>query len=211
MRKLLTQLCRPRKKKKKNPDESRKLCLNANTLEEFFWAAAQKGGDNSQWSINELLPTIRLLAEDSECRSAWEFGTAQCRSSCALLLGGISDLTSVDVEKDPVVDHFSTLSREAGKKWRQCLSDSAEVEIDPCDLLLIDSLHNGEHLSKELRSGHKVKKLILLHDTVTYWEQGSNGSGLKDAVINFLQENPEWEIAYEFVFNNGLMALRRTR
>ena len=188
----------------------RNLCFAANTLEQYFWASSQKGGDNSLWSINELLPTIRLLVHDSKCRTGWEFGTAQCRSSCALLLGGIDELVSVDVEKDPVVDHFSSLSKNAGKNWTQCLADSAEVSITACDLLLIDSLHNSDHLSKELRSAHKVGKLILLHDTVTYWNQGSKGGGLKIAVMDFLRENPEWQIAYEFVNNNGLMVLRRS-
>ena len=196
-------------KPRKNIDKSRELCFQSNSLEDYFWAAAQKGGDNAQWSINELLPTIRLLVDDFGCQSAWEFGTAQCRSSCALLLGGIDNLTSVDIEKDPVVDHFSVLTNRAGKQWRQVIADSGEVSIDRCDLLLIDSFHNGEHLSRELRSASKVQKIIILHDTVTFWQKGDKGSGLGEAITTFLKENTHWVIARKFVVNNGLMVLKR--
>ena len=192
----------------KNIELTRAVCLESETLDDYFWSAAQKGGDNSQWSLNELLPVIRTLVEKYQCRKAVEFGTAQCRSSCALLLGGVEKLWSYDVEKDPIVSHFERLAKLDGKEWEQILSDSGNVEIPVCDVLFIDSLHHAEHLTKELRVADSVKKIIMLHDTTTYWENGANGKdGLRYAVEPFLLSNKEWEIKYQFVFNNGLMVL----
>jgi len=197
-------------KVKKNVALTRQVCLEANSLDEYFWSAAQKGGDNSQWSVNELLPLIRAIVEKYNCRTAVEFGTAQCRTSCAILMGGVEKLQSYDVDRDPVVDHFEVLTEAEGKDWCQMLADSGEVEIPVCDLLFIDTMHHAEHLTKELRVANAVRKIIVLHDTTTYWEDGDDGkSGLRYAVEPFLHSQVEWKLKYQFVFNNGLMVLEK--
>jgi hypothetical protein len=195
-------------KVKKNVALTQNVCLQAKSLEEYFWSAAQKGGDNSQWSVNELLPLIRVIVEKYNCRTAVEFGTAQCRTSCAMLMGGVDKLQSYDVERDPVVDHFEALTEAEGKDWCQILADSGDVQIPVCDVLFIDTMHYAEHLTNELQVASSVRKIIVLHDTTTYWEDGDDGKdGLRYAVEPFLHSKVEWELKYRFSFNNGLMVL----
>ena len=198
-----------RHKTAKDVDLTRAVCLQSTTLEDYFWNAAQKGGDDEQWSVNELMPAIAQIVARYQCASAVEFGTAQCRSSCAILMGGAATMVSVDIERDRVVDHFEKLATAAGKTWSQVIGDSAATEIPECDVLFIDSLHNAAHLGKELRQCERVRKIVMLHDTTSYWRRGSGGPGLKAAIEPFLANRPEWKTALRFVHNNGLMVLER--
>jgi hypothetical protein len=72
----------------KNPKDIpllRKTCFESQNLEEYFWKSSQFGNDNRKFSVNELLPNIRLIVDQFAIKTAVEFGTAQCRVSAALL------------------------------------------------------------------------------------------------------------------------------
>ena len=192
----------------KDTDAVRKICLNSASLEDYFWAASQKGDNNRMWSINELMPAIAMICKAYNIKSAVEFGTAQCRSSAALAFGGVQIINSVDIVKDEVVDHFKNLTYEADINWNFNLTDSRNFDVPISDLLLIDSMHNAEHLEKELDNAtQNITKLILLHDTKSYGEIGDNGEGLNEAIENFLKKNSEWKKLYFFEYNNGLSVL----
>tara|TARA_B100000900_G_scaffold411044_1_gene429971 strand:- start:285 stop:941 length:657 start_codon:yes stop_codon:yes gene_type:complete len=196
----------------KNPKDIpllRKTCFESQNLEEYFWKSSQFGNDNRKFSVNELLPNIRLIVDQFAIKTAVEFGTAQCRVSAALLLGGVERLESVDIVKDEVVDHFENLCKKENKQFNFRLNDSAKYKVEDADLLFIDSLHNRDHLKKELENASNVNNLIMLHDTETYKTIGDQGDGMWDEVETFLKNNTEWSILYHFVHNNGLTVLKK--
>lgn len=89
--------------------------------------------------------------------------------------------------------------------------DSLTIEIDPTDLLFIDTVHTAERLGAELaRHAANVSLYLVLHDTETFGKRGEDGGpGLLAAVELFLAAHPEWEISYQARHNNGLTVLRR--
>ena len=193
----------------KDPEFLRSVCLNSKSIDEYFWNSSQLGNDNKKFSTNELLPVISLITKDYDIQVAAEYGTAQCRVSSALIMGGVETLYSVDIEKDQVVDHFYELTKDTRCNFIFENIDSAKYNLPKVDLLFIDSLHNREHLAKELKLHTRVKKLILLHDTETFKDVGDEGGNLEIEINSFLKQNSEWKILYKFVHNNGLTVLEK--
>lgn len=150
-----------------------------------------------------------ICAYSTQCPRIVEFGVYDCTSTWALLAGLPERLTSYDIVRRPEVDEVEQV---AGDRFQFVLGDSAKVEIDPCDLLFIDSLHTYAHLQAELaRHADKVSKFILLHDTTTFGEvdQDGNTPGLWLAIAEFLVAHPEWRVRERFMHCHGLTVLER--
>ena len=82
-------------------------------------------------------------------------------------------------------------------------ASSLDIEIEPTDLLFIDTLHTGEQLQQELfLHSDKAKKYIVLHDTVSYETELM-------PVINTFLEQGVWKVKEHYKNNNGCMILER--
>ena len=99
------------------------------------------------------------------------------------------------------------------------------------DMIFIDTWHVYGHLKRGLNKMHSFsKKYIVLHDTEVdgvYGESLRLGlnvekqmtesgyskeeicQGLQKAVIEFLQDHPEWKIKAHYTYNNGPTVLQR--
>lgn len=174
--------------------------------------------------INEHLPTLKTLTE--ECEHVTEMGVRWIISTYAFLAGKPKNLVSIDIQHpqtwDANLSMVERLAKENNINFEFILSNSLEVEIKPTDLLFIDTWHAYKQLKAELNLHHsKVKKYIALHDTTNYeshdetsyemWgdEWKGEGKGIWPAVLEFLEEHPEWEIKERYVNNNGLTILIR--
>lgn len=164
-------------------------------------------------SIVEHLPTLKSLS--SECDSVVEMGIGRIVSTWALLAGRPKKLTSYDINHPRIhgvsLDEITEASLEEKIEFNFIQADTANVEIEPCDLLFIDSLHTYEHLKKELElHAKKVRKYMAFHDTVTFGYIGETGGlGLMKAINEFMDENKDWEIKEIFKNNNGLLVIKR--
>ena len=89
-----------------------------------------------KFSVNELLPNIRLIVDQFAIKTAVEFGTAQWgkRSS---LLGGVERLESVDIVKDEVVDHFENLCKKEINNSILGLTIPAKYKVEDADYYLL--------------------------------------------------------------------------
>lgn len=161
--------------------------------------------------INEHLPTLRDYA--SRCRHVTEFGVRGIVSTWALIAGRPSRVISYDIT--PLTDEAQCMVRaaakEAGVEFRFIQGDTREVEIEPTELLFIDTSHTYTQLHCELeRHGPRVKKFIILHDTVTFGDKGEQESdaGLRPAIKEFIEGHP-WKRRAHFYYNNGLTILER--
>lgn len=178
------------------------------TLEDLYFVACRTGPN-----IGEHCPTLRLLA--SECESVVEFGTDLAVSTTALLAGQPKQLTTFDVRPSPAAEALKTFSGDT--IFEIIRADSLSYDIDSAfgtpDMLLIDSKHTFAQLSAELsRWESRVKRWIVLHDTVTFGDTGEDGTrGLTAAISQFLADHREWGIVAEYRNSHGLTVMRRNR
>ena len=86
------------------------------------------------------------------------------------------------------------------------------MEIEPTDLLFIDTFHVYQQLRRELElHADRVRRFIALHDTTTFGETGEHESsrGLWPAIVEFLAGSSQWRVAARYHNNNGLTILER--
>lgn len=162
--------------------------------------------------INEHLPTLRKYASD--CKHVTEMGVRWIVSTWALLSGKPRDMVSYDIRHPSVFGGNIDEVRDAAIRhtnYRFMERNVLDIEIEETDLLFIDTFHTGGQLRAELKKhARKVRKYIILHDTVTFGERGEDGGeGLKTALNEFLAASPQWKIHEVFSNNNGLTVLKR--
>lgn len=104
--------------------------------------------------------------------------------------------------------------------------DTTKIDtIEPTELLFIDTFHHGACLKIELeKHANQASRYILLHDTETFGRNGESdatgvfflpgttggpGTGLMDALEEWLPKNPQWKVREHYKNNNGLTVLER--
>jgi hypothetical protein len=161
--------------------------------------------------INEHLPTLKKYAE--ECDHITEMGVRYIVSTYALLMGKPKKMISYDINDC----HWKPI-QEAVKDvtdFEFRIGNTLEIEIEPTDLLFIDTLHNYNQLKKELElHGHKARKYLIFHDTTSYEfygesYDGSPQKGIWLAIVEYMMNYPEWSILERYTNNNGLTILKR--
>lgn len=153
-----------------------------------------------------------IKAYSVQCDSAVEFGVYDCTSTWALMAGHPKKLTSYDIARRDEVRDVELAAAGSGTEFRFVLASSLDVEIEPCDLLFIDSMHTYDQLKAELGlHAGKARKFILMHDTTTFGteDQIPGGRGLWPAVTEFLSGHPEWVLAERRTNCHGLTVLKR--
>jgi len=189
--------------------------VNKDSLDYRYKQACQ---DTSS-DINEHLPILKRYAEI--CDHVTEFGVRHGQSTLAFLSAKPKRLISYDWHKEDEVDKLIDLAREENIDFRFIQKDVLEADIEPTDLLFIDTIHCYDQLKSELKlHTGKVKKYIILHDTVFHAEEGMQGdyyggwpggpgTGLKRAIDEFLDSNKNWRIKEHLTNNNGMTVLER--
>lgn len=186
--------------------------------------------------INEHIHILQHYA--SECNHITECGMRTCTSSWAFLYGLAQTKTEqpkkfigVDLDFHENILDLQRVSKELGIDFRFFIGNDLEINMEPTDLLFIDTWHVYGHLKRELEKMHPlVRKYIILHDTETDGELGESlrcnlnikeqaeatgysaeeiSKGLKPALVEFLHQHPEFQVKQHFTFNNGLTVLER--
>lgn len=141
-----------------------------------------------------------------------EFGVHVGNSTVAFLAARPQTLVGYDTRVYLDVDKFKGFADAAGVDWQFRLANVLEVEIEPTDLLLIDSWHHYHQLKAEfeLHAG-KAKRQMVLHDTQSYGQQGSGGFPGMWPAIEELCEEGEWKIETHWPECNGLTLLQRIK
>lgn len=162
--------------------------------------------------IQEHCPTLARLS--AECDHVTELGSGTGTSTTALLRGEPRRLVCYDIHHASEFDNVIRIARRPGSATSFMFHEQSALEsdIEPTDLLFIDTLHVAEQLREELRMhALKVRKFIVLHDTVTFGEHGEIGghAGLLQALDEFVEQNAEWAVKEQYDNNNGLTVLAR--
>lgn len=194
--------------------------MKNNTLEERFRELASTPSD-----INEHIPVLRKYAE--ECKHVTEMGVRWVVSTYAFLAARPERLVSIDIQHpltwNVSLDDVEFYAKEINCDYKFWLTNNLEIEIEETDLLFIDTWHSYKQLKAELElHAVKVRKYIILHDTILYgtqdelqsydafgWVNEFEKKGLLPALEEFLQNNKEWELHEVLTNNNGLTILKR--
>lgn len=166
---------------------------------------------NSASDISEHLPILRSHAE--QCKHITELGTRWSNSTIAFMSARPEYFISYDVQYNSRIEYLKKVAIDNNLSFDFRLENVEQIELEPTDLLFIDTNHHMEQCSVELQlHADKAQKFIIFHDTTTFWEKGQGhevGHGLRYAIEPFLETHPEWVIAERFMNNNGLMILKR--
>lgn len=178
------------------------------TLEEAYRLACTTPSD-----INEHLHTLVSLVFDLQSKPrVLELGVRTGVSTLAWLwaLQEIGSLTSVDIDAASIEYASTKLAPLAKCKFKAVCADSRDIQ-EECDILFIDTLHDGDQLLQELLiHENNTEEFIVLHDTLTFGEVGeTGGKGLNWAVQKFLGLRKQWTTKEVFYYNNGLTILER--
>ncbi len=160
--------------------------------------------------INEHLPKLRQLAEEVD--HVTEFGVRWVCSSWGLAAARPQKLICYDVAKHPQVDFFLGVCAAASVDVEFRLENTLQAEIEPTDMLLLDTLHTYDQVDAELeRHADLVSKYLVFHDIVSFGLRGEDPhcQGILPAILGFMKRNPEWKVDYLTSENNGLLVLKR--
>jgi hypothetical protein len=174
--------------------------------------------------INEHLETLHNLGK--ECSHITEMGVRWVSSTWPLVYSNPKKMISYDILKNPNITEVISLCNEYSINYSFEEKDVLQLEIEPTELLFIDTLHTYNQLTKELEiHSNKVSKYIVLHDTEHFgrkdeviYEHASNviketsptKEGLMTAVEDFLltELGQRWELFRVYKNNNGLTVLK---
>ena len=201
------------------------------TLEQFYLYYA--GSTPEQCDIGEHMSLLKELA--FECPTVTEIGLGLVISTWGLLEGLSENFSSdrhyigIDIA-EPSMDNLALAEKFAQERgiafsFRRC--NDLYTEIEPTDLLFIDSMHTYCHLSYELDAfSPQVQKYIAMHDTSEPWggqddiqyvgdyseypahyDRGKKGLWL--AVEDFLESHPEWMLQERRLNCHGFTILKR--
>ncbi len=162
---------------------------------------------NIKSDINEHLPKLKEYGE--KCEYITEFGVRDVVSTYAFLAAKPKKLISYDINTSNNILNIYKLAKNNKISFGFFQEDVLNTNIEETDLLFIDTFHTYKQLKSELEKHYnKVKKYIILHDTITFGEVGEDGSeGLIKAIDEFLKNSKDWTILEHCLDNNGLMVL----
>jgi hypothetical protein len=183
--------------------------------------------NNIPSDINEHFPA--MLKYGSECNHITEMGVRgicstwawlACEPKDALYCYDLHNPSTWGGDIQPLIDTANFY----GINFKFIEANVLNIDIEPTDLLFIDTWHVYDQLKAELARHHKqVKKYICFHDTTTFAHRGeattshhdfhgelTPNKGLWDAVTEFLDEHSdEWELVERFENNNGFTIIKR--
>ncbi len=165
--------------------------------------------------INEHLPTLKKYAD--ECNHITEFGTRTGVSTWSWLMSSAKTIRCFDIDKGVMkyIKNHHIVAEQLNKDFTfTCVSTIAEkLEIEPTDLLFVDTLHTYNQVITELKMhSNKVRKYILFHDTSSHPSNAKSVEYEREvnkAVNEFLDTNKNWILKERFTNNHGLTVIQR--
>jgi hypothetical protein len=165
---------------------------------------------HAQWQAHTpdyMLVHYEILKHLVNCASYTEFGVNQGTTLAIPLLAGIKKIRAYDISLSPYNKaraHFEDFANSNKVDYQVFEADALLCDIEPVDMLYIDTVHRYEHLSKELNThGDKAQKYIVFHDTF------KPDKRMKDAVREFISTRPAWKVITECDKSVGFMAIAK--
>lgn len=186
---------------------------------------------------SDIFEHVSVLHDLSiQCTIVTEIGLRTMNSTWGILQGLSENpsnncvYTGIDLDIPPadIFNRAKSLAERNNIKFNFVHANDMDIDIDPTELLFIDSMHTYCHLTYELEKFcGKVSKFIAMHDTDEPWGfiddfQQYHGdkseypdsidktkAGLWQAVLDFLDRHPEWILQERRTNNHGFTILKR--
>jgi cephalosporin hydroxylase len=183
--------------------------LSASTLEELldkFIQEYDKANGSPEW-YTEILKKYT-----SGLNTVTEFGTWNGVSTICFAIANVKKIISCDINFERVDRKLITkLCNDRGIEIEFVAQNSVSGTKEfPADFVFLDTLHNYEHVKKEIeRRGESAQKYLAVHDT-NYPPPRKNPTKLvRDAVYEFLDGHKDFELELEDRTETGIMILKR--
>lgn len=151
--------------------------------------------------INEHCHDLSHYA--SLCEHVTHYGGTGAAGTISLLFGKPKKLSCYD----NVIRKNTHILKSIAKDTEVKFFFGDDLQIEETDLLFIDNdEHNYESVNNILSQSNKVKKWIILHDTVTFGKRSPSG---KEGILKAINELKGFKIKTIFNNNNGLIVLIR--
>jgi len=99
---------------------------------------------------------------------------------------------------------FQEAAEEVGVSFKFIIGNDIEIDIEPCELLFIDTMHTEDHTFNELqRHADKISKYLVFHDVNP--NRFNTLKGINKWWVNHL----EWHLKYQDFEDCGFMVLEK--
>lgn len=182
------------------------IASSVNTLEEYYdklyKLQADAHGKDYMLVHNEIKEKIQ------GCNSYTELGVNQGATLAVAVLENIKTIRAYDIALKPynfAKDLFNTYANDHNIDLKVFETDTLKCNIDPVDVLYIDTRHLYNHLKQELQlHGDKAMKYIIFHDTFAQSE-------LKKAILEFVNQHSDWSVITDCKVSVGFMTIKKYR
>lgn len=176
-------------------------------LQQLYDSWKNRSRPNVKWKMAGDMPgRLPWLVENfSGLDTITEFGSYQGCSTAGWLMCKPKKLLAVDWGSYLDVDLYKAAADSAGIKFEFVQSDDLAIDIDPTDLLFIDTRHTEEHTYLELKKhADKAKRFLAFHDINP--ARFATPLGIK----KYLDEYPGvWKQYYKDEIDCGFLVLER--
>ena len=184
--------------------ENLKIPKSVETLDELLEYYDNKYSVSTKWYQDILIQYAQGM------RSVVEFGTWNGQGVAIFAKAGVSNIISCDIELGRVSeDRIKELCPDSDIQFikEDSLNPSRDFEAD---FIFFDTMHTYEHVIKELRTRAKgAQRYFAVHDT-NYPPSYKNPKKLvRDAVLQYLEEDDNFELELENTTSTGIMVARR--
>ena len=150
--------------------------------------------------------------QDPDVNIVKELGVCQGGTLAAMLMAQPKVLHGYDIAGyyyKPYAHLFEEYAEDNGIEFKYIEASSLSQESRyNCDLLHIDSLHEPQHLMKELIAhAPTVSKYIVFHDTANF----KNSAGLFKVIAEYITDvEQSWRIVDHYIHRVGYTVIQRT-
>ena len=175
-------------------------------IDEIYQSFKNKSRPNIKWKmVGDMWSRMDFIQETFPgIETITEFGPFQGCSTAAWLKLKPKKFTTVDRGIALDIDVFKSAAREIGIEFNFIVGSDLDIEIEPCELLFIDTVHTEEHTFQELTlQADKVSKYLVFHDIV------EPRFGTMAGIKKWWKNHPEWIEKYSDQNDCGFLILEK--
>jgi len=175
-------------------------------IEQIYLEFRNRTRSNTKWKmVGDMYKRMDFIQEKFKgIQSITEFGPYQGCSTSAWLMLKPKKFTTVDQGIVLDLERFQKAAKEINVEFNFILGNDLEVDIEPCELLFIDTVHSKEHTYNELKThAHKISKYLVFHDV------NPERFGTLEGINQWRLENTDWETDYVDYEDCGFMVLKK--
>lgn len=146
---------------------------------------------------------ISRLIQTEKLHTYRELGVMQGATAACAAVSGVKSLHLIDINLSRFLSYEKLFKDQVLILSEKSSVNFTNDSIHDVDILLIDSLHNPDHVRKELDIFHKTtKRHIIFHDTYSI-------KSIQKMIENWLKEHQEWELKKYYRENVGFTRISR--